>query len=130
MKKMCAFLFAAVACVGLALAADFTWIGNGSTTQWTDAPNWEPCPGEPCPYPDGTNDTSLFPDNSRTTWTVTQEDQGTDLYGDVTIEENVDFDGDATLDITALIIDASALSSNDTIVVTVTDPAGEVKANG
>lgn len=126
MKRMCIYFFAAVACVGLVLATDFVWDDGGSANAWSDEDNWEGNSG----FPDGTADTATFPANSGTKWTVTQEAQDVDSYGDVTIKENVDFDGIVTLHITALIIDASAVSSTSTIVVKVTDSRGEVKANG
>lgn len=83
----------------------FTWTGNASAnSDWDDISNWD----EPVDYPSTTDDEAVFPGNAASLWSV---DLTSETIGELTVEENVDFDctaPGATLEVDKFVIDATS----------------------
>ena len=104
-------------CATLALAATYTWIGEGADDDWDTCENWEPSVVNPC-YPANRGGDATIP-STEGTWAV---DLISVQIDDLTINGSVTFG--AAEDGPTLCVDSVTIGSNTAdVTATVTDVA-------
>ena len=83
----------------------YNWTDGAGNSNWNSEDNWT----GPSGYPNAGGDAADFPDNSGTTWEV--DVTTTETFGQLKINESVDFDGGGggpTLTASTLVIDGTS----------------------